>query len=152
MLVLSRLWRARGSVLRRARAVLPLLLVLPFARAVAHEVPRHVGVRAFVAPHPDRVRLLVQIPMDAVRDIDWPRRASGSLDVARAAPYLRDAALLWIRDGVTLSDGSRALPAPALIAVRAALPSDRAFDGYATAMGAVRDRPIEAAVEIPLEK
>lgn len=151
-MALSRLWRAREQhrvVSRFVRAVLCLLCV-PWLRASAHEVPRHVGVRAFVIPAPDRVRLLVQIPLDAVRDVDWPLRANGSLDVARAAPFLRDAAALWIRDGVTLRNGSSVLPAPTLRAVRASLPSDRAFERWRTALDAVRTQPLADAVDIPL--
>lgn len=71
-------------------------VVLPARVALAHEIPRHVGVRAYVAPTADRVRLLVQIPMDAVRDVDFPVLANDALDVTRAAPYLRDAAQLWV--------------------------------------------------------
>lgn len=154
MFVLSCLWRLPDAVFRVARVAL-LLLVLQLAAAPrlgAHEVPRHVGVRAFVAPAADRVRLVVQIPIDAVRDIDWPRRADGSLDVARALPHLRDAATLWIRDGVTLRDGRTVLPALTLMAVRASLPSDRAFDGYQSALEAIRARPLAEGVAIPPEQ
>jgi mono/diheme cytochrome c family protein len=125
------------------------LLCVPWLGALAHEVPRHVGVRAFVVPAPDRVRLLVQIPLEAVRDVDWPLRANGSLDVARAAPFLRDAAALWIRDGVALRDGGRDLPAPTLLAVRASLPSDRAFDTWSSALSAVRSQPLPDSVDVP---
>lgn len=101
-------------------------------------MPRHVGVRAYVAPLADRVRLLVQIPMNAVRDIDLPLQANDALNMARAMPFLRDAARLWVADGITLRDGSRDLGAPQVLAVRAALPSDRAFEQYQTALGALR--------------
>lgn len=152
MLVLSRLWRVREPrrfAVRQFIAVL-LLLLMPWPRAHAHEVPRHVAVRAFVMPAADRVRLLVQIPLESVRDVDWPLRANGSLDIARAAPCLRDAAALWIRDGVTLRDGSISLPAPTLLAVRASLPSDKAFDHWRSALDAVRTQSLADSVDIPL--
>jgi mono/diheme cytochrome c family protein len=106
-------------------------------------------VRAFVIPTPDRVRLLVQIPLEAVRDVDWPLRANGSLDVARATPFLRDAAALWIRDGVTLRDGATALPVPTLRSVRASLPGDRAFENWRTAEDAIRSGALPDSVDIP---
>ena len=90
--------------------------------------------------------------MDAVRDVDWPRRANGSLDVTRAMPFLRDAAALWIRDGVVVRDGSRTLPAPTVMAVRASLPSDRAFDSYASATTAIQTAALADSVNIPLEQ
>lgn len=123
--------------------------VLPLGVALAHEIPRHVGVRAWVAPSATRVRLLVQIPMDAVRDVDFPVRANTALDVAKAAPYLRDAAQLWIADALRLRDGRVPMAAPTLIAVRAALPSDRAFDRYTDALTAVQREPLPDSVDIP---
>ena len=141
-------------ILRPVAAVLPLLLV-PFALH-AHEVPARVGVRAYVAPAPGRVRLAVQIPVEAVRDIEWPRRPGttgpGPLDVARVAPYLDDAARLWIADAVRLRDGARRLPAARVVAVRAALPSDGAFARYATATAAIAGAPLDPSTEIdPLQ-
>jgi len=123
--------------------------LLPASIALAHEIPRHVGVRAWVAPSPGRVRLLVQIPMDAVRDVDFPVRANDALDAARSAPYLRDAAQLWIADALRLRAGSATLPAPSIVAVRAALPADRAFESYAEALRAVQQQPLAESVDIP---
>ncbi len=132
-------------------AFLAILLTLPLAWRVvsAHEVPQHVAVRAFVAPLTDRVRLLVQIPMDAVRDVDFPLIAQDALDVPRAAPFLADAARLWVADGIRLRDGARDLGAPQLVAVRATLPGDRAFASYTDAMRAIREAPLDTTVHVP---
>ncbi|MFN7801703.1 MAG: HupE/UreJ family protein [Gemmatimonas sp.] len=124
-------------------------VALPGRVALAHEIPRHVGVRAWIAPLADRVRLLVQIPMDAVRDVDFPLRANEALELSRAQPFLRDAAQLWVADAITLRDGGRRLPAPQLLAVRAALPSDRAFEQYASALNAVTSHPLADSINVP---
>ena len=123
--------------------------LLPVRVVLAHEIPRHVGVRAYVAPAADRVRLLVQIPMDAVRDVDFPVLANDALDVSRAAPYLHDAAQLWVADAMTLRDGSAMLGAPRVMAVRAALPSDRAFDSFGAALTAVSQQALPTATDLP---
>jgi mono/diheme cytochrome c family protein len=135
----------------RFLAVLAVVVasVPPAGVALAHEIPRHVGVRAWVAPSAGRVRLLVQIPMDAVRDVDFPVRANTALDVARSAPYLRDAAQLWIADALRLRRGTEALPAPRVVSVRAALPSDRAFESFRGALDAVQQAPLAESVDIP---
>lgn len=124
-------------------------VALPGRVALAHEIPRHVGVRAWIAPLADRVRLLVQIPMDAVRDVDFPLRANEALELSRAQPFLRDAAQLWVADAITLRDGGRRLPAPQLLAVRAALPADRAFEQYASALNAVTSHPLADSINVP---
>jgi len=132
-------------------AVVAMLLALPLAwsTVAAHEVPQHVGVRGYVAPLTDRVRLLVQIPMDAVRDVDFPLVGQDALDVPRAAPFLADAARLWVADGIRLRDGARDLGAPQIVAVRAALPGDRAFASYAEALRAIREAPLDTTVSVP---
>ena len=122
---------------------------LPARVALAHEIPRHVGVRAYVAPAADRVRLLVQIPMDAVRDVDFPVLANDALDMSRAAPFLRDAAQLWVADAITLRDGATPLGAPRVVAVRAAVPADRAFDAYGAALAAVSRQQLPSATDLP---
>lgn len=131
-------------------ALVGLAVVLAVVPAVvlAHEVPKHVGVRAIVRPSTDRVMLLVQVPMDAMRDIEWPRRPDGQLDVAKAPPHLRDAAQLWVASGVRLFDGATLLPEPRVLAVRAALPADRAFEDVASAMRAIREQPLADSVSI----
>jgi len=127
--------------------------VFPRSTASAHEIPRHVAVRAYVAPLPDRVRLLVRIPMDAVRDVEFPLRTDGprdgAVDVVRLAPFLHDAARLWVADGIRLRDGSTALPTPEIVAVRAVLPADRAFDNWSTALTAVQTQALADSVRIP---
>jgi hypothetical protein len=71
--------------------------------------------------------LLVRAPLNAMRDMDVPRRAGGFLDLARVDPVLRDAATLWIGDYVRLYEGDRQLAQPQVLAARVSLPSDRSF-------------------------
>ena len=127
-----------------------LLTLVPGRRAQAHEVPASVVVRAFVKPDGARVRMLVRVPLASMRDVSFPTRGAGLLDVARALPTLRDAAQLWIADGVRLRVGDTRLPAPQLIAVRAALPSDQAFASFPTALAAVQNAPMPDATDIPV--
>ena len=132
-------------------SLLTLLLVLvPGHRAQAHEIPASVIVRTFVKPDGARVRLLVRVPLESMRDVSFPTRGAGLLDVARAEPTLRDAAQLWIADGLRLRVGNRPLPAPQVVAVRAALPGDRAFASYAEALHAVQELPLPVNTDIPV--
>ena len=127
-----------------------LLILVPGHRAHAHEIPATVVVRTFVKPEGARVRLLVRVPLESMRDVSFPTRGAGLLDVARAEPTLCDAAQLWMADGVRLRVGDRALGAPRVVAVRAALPSDRAFDAYGSALRAVQGSPLPVSTEIPV--
>src|SRR5689334_15280759 len=100
----------------------------------AHEVPNDVLIQAFLKPEGSRVRLLVRIPLIAMRDMTWPYKAPDILDTSRAASELHDAATLWLGDEQTLFEGDRALPSPTVAAVRATLPSDRSFESYDQAL------------------
>ncbi|MGH9350264.1 MAG: HupE/UreJ family protein [Vicinamibacterales bacterium] len=81
--------------------------------------------------------LLVRAPLDAMRDMDVPRRGPGYLDLARVDPVIRDAAVLWIGDFVRLYEGDRQLGRPDVVAARVSLPSDRSFESYDRALAHV---------------
>lgn len=107
----------------------------------AHEIPERVAVLGFVRAEATRVELSVRVPLEAMRDLDFPLRPDGSLDLVRVRPLLREAAQLWIADYLTLfADGER-LESARVLDARLALPSDRAFESYAAAQAAF-ERPL----------
>jgi hypothetical protein len=123
----------------RARGVLAcVLLALGLqARPLAHEVPNEVTVLAFLKPEGQTLRFLVRAPMKSLRDISFPLKGEGYLDLAGADSSLRDAATLWISDFVDLYENGEKLPKPAVRAVKAELPSSRAFASYDQAIANV---------------
>jgi hypothetical protein len=120
----------------------------------AHDVPAAVTALVFVRPEGRTLHVVVRVPLGAMRDVEFPLRpgAQGYLDVARAGPQLREAAQLWVADHLTLYEEGARLAAPRLGAVRAALPSDGAFADFGTALAAVREEPLPAAVELPWQQ
>jgi hypothetical protein len=116
--------------MRWPRVAAFLALVLAPALAGGHEIPNEVTVHAFLKPDGQRLVLLVRAPLSAMRDMDVPVRGPGFLDLARIDPVLRDAAMLWIGDYVTVFEGESALGKPEVLAARVSLPSDRSFETY----------------------
>jgi hypothetical protein len=113
--------------------VLALLLALaPSARA--HDVPDEVRVQAFVKPQDQALRLVMRVPLKAMRDVDVPQRSGGFLDFTRVDTALRDAAMLWLGNEIELYEDGRRLPRPRLLAARVSLESDRSFATYETAL------------------
>src|SRR5258706_9295247 len=90
----------------------------------AHDIPNDVTVQAFVKPDGDRLHLLVRVPLKAMRDVDFPKRGPGYLDLARADAALGDAATQWISDNVDLYEGDARLENPRIAAARISLESD----------------------------
>jgi hypothetical protein len=130
-----------------AGVLLALLAALP-AGLGAHEVPAEVTIHAFVRPEGDRLRLIVRAPMAAMRDINFPARGPGCLDIGRADPFLRSAASLWIAGAVRLLENDAVLPAPRITAIRVSLPSDRSFVAYESALAHTNGAPLPSDTEI----
>ena len=117
------------------RSVALIALVLAAVPAVtrAHDIPDSAVVHAFLKPEGGRLRFLVRVPLEAMADIEVPRRGQGYIDLANADEALRAAAIVWIGRQVALYEEHIRLGEPALIAVRASLPSDLSFREYDTA-------------------
>jgi HupE/UreJ protein len=118
---------------RVLRCVTILIFVLP-ATLGAHDIPSDLTIRAFLKPEGQQLQLLIRVPLQAMRDIDYPRRAREYVDLARADQSLRDAAATWIVSDIEVYEGEAILPSPTLVAVRASLPSDDSFRSYETAL------------------
>jgi hypothetical protein len=117
-----------------ATCLAALGLALPFG-AAAHDIPNDLTVQVFLKPQGDRLRLLVRVPLKAIRDVVFPERGPGYLDLERTAPMLPDAATLWISDFIELFEGESRLPGkPRVAAARLSLESDRSFESYDEAL------------------
>ncbi|MEJ7813198.1 MAG: HupE/UreJ family protein, partial [Gemmatimonadaceae bacterium] len=141
--------RAPGLRLGLAAALACALVLAALAPLRGHEIPPSVTVLAFVKPEGGVLRVLMRVPVEALRDVELPLRAGVYLDVARAEPLLHDAARIWLADYIALyEDGARLAP-PRLAAARVSLPSDRAFARYETALVSVRAPPLASTVDLP---
>lgn len=87
-----------------------------------------------VRPDGDRLQLLVRMPLQSIRDVEFPEFGPGYLDVEQLAPQLNDLAALWIANDVELYEDGRRLPAPRIAATQISLPSDRSFASAAEAV------------------
>jgi hypothetical protein len=128
--------------LRRSAAALTFvaLALLNGASPRAHEIPNDVTVQTFVRPEGQRLRILLRVPLAAMRDLDYPRRggvSSGLLDISRADSTLRDAATLWVGDFLDVYEDGAKLPYPKVAAVMASVQADPSFVSYDSALGHV---------------
>lgn len=120
-----------GQLGRATALVAALLLAAP---AAAHEIPARVRVVAFVRPDGTRLRVIVRVPLEAMRDLDFPLRGPGYLDLARIGPVLHDATRLWIAGYLEVYEDGTRLGDPEIVAARVSLPSDRSFGAYSDAV------------------
>jgi hypothetical protein len=132
---------------RTVTALLGLLIVYG-ARVAAHDIPNDVAVQSFLKAEGQRLRLLIRVPLMALRDVDFPQRGPGYLDLARVDASLRHAATLWIGQEAELFEEDRRLGSPRIAAILASLPSDRSFQDYETAVAHVTGPPLDPAADL----
>lgn len=133
-------------------ALLVALTLAPAPFLLAHDIPSDVTVQALVKPEGQSLHLLVRVPLVAMRDINFPRRGVGFLDLEQADRFLRDAAQLWVSDYVRLYEGDTLLETPAIRAVRVSLPSDRSFSSYDEALAHINGPPLPPDTELYWEQ
>src|SRR5258708_3391899 len=123
-------------------AFLPALVLFFPCAAPAHDIPNDVTVQAFVKPQGQRLHLLIRAPLKAMRDINFPERGPGYLDLSQVGTVLPGAATLWISDFVEVYEDDIRLSKPQIIAARISLPSDRSFVAYENAYAHVTGPPL----------
>ena len=129
--------------------VLFTALLLPVQyRAAAHDIPNDVTVQAFVKPEGQRLHLLVRVPLKAMRDINFPERGPGYLDLARTGSLLPEAATLWISDFIDLYEGDARLSKPQVVSTRISLQSDKSFASYEEALAHASGPPLTDSINV----
>lgn len=123
----------RGRAIALAGALLLALPVVEFA----HEIPFRVTILAFVKPEGHVLRLVVRVPLEAMRDMEYPLHGAGYLDLAATDSLLPDAARTWIANSVNIYEGGAKLGDAKIVATRISLPSDPSFATYEAALAHV---------------
>jgi HupE/UreJ protein len=135
------MFRMQRGVLAAAIFLLPLC-------ARAHDIPNDVTVQMFVKPDGQHLHVLVRVPLKAMRDILFPQRGPGYLDIQRTGPLLPDAAKLWIAGFFEVYEGDALLPNPQVLATRISLPSDLSFTSYEAALAHITGTPLPESTDI----
>ena len=123
------------------------LVALPHA-LLAHDIPNDVTVQAFVKPEGQKLHLLLRVPLNAMRDTEFPERGAGYLDLARVDASLREAAMVWIADAVEIYENDARVPNPQILDVRASFPSDKSFASYDEAYAHVTGQSLSNDVQV----
>jgi hypothetical protein len=137
-------WTASTRRLGFACLVALLCALAPILSA--HEIPNDVTIQSFVKADGSQLKLLVRVPLIAMRDMTWQYKAQDVLDLERSSQALHDAATLWVGDDVALWEGDTKLEPQTLAAVRASPSESRAFESFESA-AALLDAP-QADVDV----
>jgi HupE / UreJ protein len=125
-----------------------LVLALP-CEVAAHDIPNEVTAQLFIKPGGQHLNVLVRVPLKSIRDVMFPERGTGYLDLDRTAPLLPEAAMLWVSDFIDLYEDNVRLPKrPHVIAARVSLESDRSFVSYEAAVAGFARPPLESDTNV----
>ncbi|MDH3440866.1 MAG: HupE/UreJ family protein [Gammaproteobacteria bacterium] len=128
--------------------VLLTVLLAPPEPLLAHEVPTDVVIQTMIKPEADELSFLVRVPLEAMRDVIFPQTGPGYLVISEADQLLHDAATIWIAQEVTLYENGGALTDWDIVATRLALPSDRSFESYESALATVTSERLDDSEEL----
>ena len=114
----------------------------------AHEIPTDVVIHTILKPEGDRLNFLVRVPLEAMRDVNFPESGPGYLVISEADKTIRDAAIIWIAREVTLYENGRPLDDWNIVAARLSLPSDSSIDNYADAYQSVTGPRLPDSIDL----
>jgi hypothetical protein len=117
-----------------------------------HEVPASVTVRAFVHPEGRLLRIVIRVPLESMRDLNFPLAMIGELPPSALQPALRQAARQWLVDYLAVFEDGRALTPPSIAAVRLSLPADPSFESYPSALAHVTSDSLESYPGLPWQQ
>ncbi len=123
------------------------LLVCP-SFSTAHEIPAAVTVQTYIRAEGNVLRMLIRVPLGSMRDIQFPLRGPGYLNIGEADPFLRDGAVLWLVDYLQLFENDTPLRDVEVIATRVSLPSDRSFLSFDGALAHILSPPLPETTDI----
>ena len=125
-----------------------LVLTLAALTAAGHDIPNDVTAQIFFKPEGRVLRLLVRVPMKAMRDVDFPQRANGFMDIDRSRQLFRDAAKVWVADPIEVFEDGRKLAPFTIVAAGASLESDKSFTAYETAFAHTTGPPMPSETSV----
>ena len=100
----------------------------------AHDIPGKATLLVYAKPQDTQLLVLVRVPMEALTEVQFPVRGPGFLDIAHADDALADAARIYLASSMQFYANGAPLPPGEILKTRVALPSDKSFVNYDSAL------------------
>jgi len=118
----------------------------------AHDIPADITIHSFFKPEGQRLHFLLRVPLKAMKDIEFPKRGPGYIDLDRADQYLRDGAEQWISNFTEILENDAPLPKPKIVDARVSLESDKSFASYEEALAHVTGPRLASNIDLYWEQ
>tara|TARA_B100001113_G_scaffold199644_1_gene163572 strand:+ start:178 stop:1377 length:1200 start_codon:yes stop_codon:yes gene_type:complete len=90
-------------------------------------------VRTIIKPDEDKINLLIRVPLEAMRDMNFPTTGPGYLELEKMPELTMDAAEIWLGNFIDVYEEKNKIKDWQIEKTRISLPSDRSFGQYNTA-------------------
>ena len=100
----------------------------------AHEIPNDIIVQAYLKADGAVANLAIRVPLEAMRDMNFPVHGPGYLELDQISELTLDAAEIWLANFIDVYEGQRKIEDWRIADTRISLPSDRSFGDYQTAL------------------
>ena len=100
----------------------------------AHEVPNDIVVQTYFKADGALANLAIRVPLEAMRDMNFPVYGPGYLELDQISELTLDAAEIWLANFIDLYEEKTKIENWKIVDTRISLPSDRSFSSYQTAI------------------
>lgn len=115
---------------------------------MAHDIAGKATVLVYVKQQDTKLTVLVRVPMEALSEAQFPVRGQGYLDFDKADNAIADAAQIYLSQSLQFFANGVALPPGELLKARVAMPADKSFVAFNTALALINSPPLANDVEL----
>ena len=117
-------------------------LISPDRGLLSHEIPNDVVVKTIIKVDEDSINLLIRVPLEAMRDMNFPTTGPGYLELEKMPEHTMDAAEIWLGNFIDIYEEKNKIKDWQIEKTRISLPSDRSFGQYNTAYNNMFSPPL----------
>ena len=139
---MKKFYNENGRHLKLMFLIFCFSLISP-QKAISHEIPNVVVVKTFFKPQNNEANLLIRVPLEAMRDMNFPTFGPGYLDLEKTDQLILDAAEIWLGNFVDVYEDKKKIQDWKVAKARVAFPSDRSFNDYEMAYANIFSTPIK---------
>ena len=137
-----------NTFMSNSKKILILFSVLVFSLIstdrclLSHEIPNDVVVKTIIKVDEDSINLLIRVPLEAMRDMNFPTTGPGYLELEKMPELTMDAAEIWLGNFIDIYEEKNKIKDWQIEKTRISLPSNRSFGQYNSAYNNMFSPPL----------